>query len=199
VNAKRPCGRGLLRNVKLPPHTKISLKQRKANHITVVCNKEYYFSKGENTRHLSCRILRTLQNNQIPHCKEKRCPKPDIPENGRILGSKFFIGSTVQFSCNSGFTLYGSRKRTCQDDKTWNGTVAVCDNGNYSECGTSSFKPFHARARIVGGKIANEGSWPWAVRILIGDKHACGGTLINQEFVLTAAHCFGVDKTDLHE
>jgi hypothetical protein len=63
-------------------------------------------------------------------CLGKRCPKPDIPRNGRIFGNKFFIGSTVEFFCNSGFTLYGSRKRTCQDDKTWNGTVAVCDDGS---------------------------------------------------------------------
>ena len=63
-------------------------------------------------------------------CLGKRCPRPDFPKNGRMFGSKFFVGSTVEFFCNSGLTLYGSKKRTCQDDKTWNGTVAVCDDGS---------------------------------------------------------------------
>ena len=61
---------------------------------------------------------------------EKRCPKPTIPQHGRIFGNNFFIGSTVEFFCNSGFNLYGSRKRTCQEDKTWNGSVAICDDGS---------------------------------------------------------------------
>ena len=63
----------------------------------------------------------------------KRCQRPDIPQNGRIFGNKFYIGSTVEFFCNSGFTLYGSRKRTCLSDKTWNGTVAICDDGSKLE------------------------------------------------------------------
>ena len=29
--------------------------------------------------------------------------------------------------------MYGSRKRTCQSDKTWNGTVAICDDGSKLE------------------------------------------------------------------
>jgi hypothetical protein len=42
---------------------------------------------------------------------------------------------------------------------------------DYSECGTSSFKPFHARARIIGGKIADEGNWPWAIRIFVEGRY----------------------------
>ncbi|XP_015818761.3 chymotrypsin-like protease CTRL-1 [Nothobranchius furzeri] len=43
--------------------------------------------------------------------------------------------------------------------------------------------------RIVGGDNATSGSWPWQVSIHYSTSHICGGTLINDQWVLTAAHC----------
>ena len=44
-------------------------------------------------------------------------------------------------------------------------------------------------AFIIGGQDAQKGQFPWQVSIWEGNEHLCGGTLINDLFVLTAAHC----------
>ncbi|XP_071953688.1 uncharacterized protein [Antedon mediterranea] len=47
-------------------------------------------------------------------------------------------------------------------------------------------------ARIIGGTSAKRGSWPWQVQLILkgGGGHYCGGTLISEDYVISAAHCF---------
>jgi len=55
------------------------------------------------------------------------------------------------------------------------------------ECGLEN--PSGVEDRIVGGHEAAHHEWPWQVALFIDDAWFCGGSLISDEWVMTAAHC----------
>ncbi|CAF0794334.1 unnamed protein product [Adineta steineri] len=66
------------------------------------------------------------------------------------------------------------------------------------QCGCAFYQPV-IRARIVGGIESIPHSWPWIVSIRLASTNSpfCGGSLITDRYVLTAAHCFYDDLKKL--
>jgi len=57
---------------------------------------------------------------------------------------------------------------------------------DFNHCGQRPLQP----DRIVNGNIAAVGDWPWQVSLNNNGRHFCGGSLINDEWIISAAHCF---------
>lgn len=73
---------------------------------------------------------------------------------------------------------------------------------NSDTCGTRSIKFYPKRhAKIIGGHAAPYGAFPWQVEIQLFNyekdiyEHHCGGAVIGERLVLTAAHCTEVGLT----
>ena len=50
--------------------------------------------------------------------------------NGHVQGSGRVYRSNYNFTCNSGYILFGDDYITCTENGTWNGTSPVCVKGN---------------------------------------------------------------------
>lgn len=55
---------------------------------------------------------------------------------------------------------------------------------NILECGITN-----KQHRIVGGQETEVNQYPWMALLTYSGRFYCGGTLINDRYVLTAAHC----------
>ncbi|XP_044766031.1 serine protease nudel-like isoform X2 [Coccinella septempunctata] len=82
------------------------------------------------------------------------------------------------------------------NESSWMFSDSTCPQKNIMrisceslECG---FRPriVRYRARIVGGKNAGMGSWPWQAALYKEGEFQCGGSLISDKWLISAGHCF---------
>ncbi|KAL5014895.1 hypothetical protein ScPMuIL_009165 [Solemya velum] len=138
---------------------------------------------------------------QIDEKKYPVCSNTWLSDHGDLACLKLGYGAYIGFSEfqlvpnsnqryihfeNSGDHVSLLGKNSLRSDCP--GQKAVVITCELKGCGQRLVDP--QSSFIVGGENAVPGLHPWQVQIALeGIAHYCGGTLISQDFVLTASHC----------
>ncbi|XP_011057475.1 PREDICTED: limulus clotting factor C-like isoform X2 [Acromyrmex echinatior] len=160
----------------------------------------------------TCKSNYMLKGNTISVCVNNRwyqppsCHKICSPLNSTSVdiscsyhgktvscSERILPGTQATLACKSSYKLPltndpAYRELTCLDDGLWDRRLFRC----LPECGTSIA---HGNTLIVNGFAARTGIFPWHVGIYAKEntdryQQICGGTLINNNLVISAAHCF---------
>ncbi|XP_031645143.1 LOW QUALITY PROTEIN: CUB and sushi domain-containing protein 1 [Oncorhynchus kisutch] len=111
--------------------------------MMLICDPGYYY-KGQ--RVIRCQANSTWDYPEPrPACEIISCGDLGTPPNGNKIGTLTVFGATAIFSCNTGYTLVGSRVRECMSNGLWSGSQVQCFAGH---CGTPE--------PIVNGQIIGE-------------------------------------------
>ena len=151
--------------------------------------------QGENSQAVSCNtnpcppvILPVTYPPKINLGLPSTCPDPEKPLNGYYKITDQDGSYFATYHCKKHYYVHGPRLRHCESDGTWSDYVPYC----LPVCGESSLSYVnvqHQRLRIFGGGTSPRGLWPWQVALTVNSLFHCGGSVIAEDWVVTAAHC----------
>ena len=101
-------------------------------------------------------------------------PAPDAPADGQRSGSGTTFESTVNYTCNQGYTLQGDNKLTCMADREWSGSAPTCNRKLLAiRCSTIDI---HGLQKSIRAMILQcDDSWgiTWIVKYLHFSYNSC--------------------------
>lgn len=74
-------------------------------------------------------------------------------------------------------------------NKLYNKNDKGLTNAELSQPGCG-IRPLANQGKVISGTEAIPGDWGWSVSLSINGRHFCGGVLIDNSTVVSAAHCF---------
>ncbi|XP_044198340.1 uncharacterized protein LOC122974388 [Thunnus albacares] len=144
----------------------------------VTPNKIPTTGKESTTGHLSTEITSQGVDRTRPITGEASASQPPLSTTTTMTQNKI---TTTERDSSSTEISTSAQLSTTELDQT------TCTSGCHSQefvCGVAP-----RQSRIIGGQNASPGSWPWQASINVAERPICGGSLINNQWVLTAAHC----------
>ncbi|XP_077406772.1 transmembrane protease serine 9-like [Vanacampus margaritifer] len=128
------------------------------------------------------------------------CAQPNNPGvYVRVSRYQSWINSHIT-SDKPGFVQFNSSgpgadgNYTCPDVPVTEGLATTEDPVPILSSAESCGSPL-LNMNIVSGEDAQVGSWPWQASLQVFGTHVCGGSLINREWVMSAAQCFSSTST----
>lgn len=153
--------------------------------IKVCCNNLLRFSvDSENVRNL-------YEDDELEESREGRS----------LISSRSNVTETIVFTDDQPSGVLTSMLGIHDNNKTQDGRdLQRSSKETYSgkfpkDCGFINGIENMDESRIIGGETARRNAWPWFALLMVQRKNfgskslECGGTLISDKFVLTAAHC----------
>ncbi|XP_077323271.1 complement C1s subcomponent isoform X2 [Lithobates pipiens] len=155
--------------------------------VTVRCEDGYEIVTGDK-KTLSflakCQADGTWSNSHL-HCQPVDCGHPEEADFAEVTFKSSTYQSEAKYKCKSDYySLLGEDTYHCSLDGLWVNSKGQADPPTCKPvCGKTTLQ---LQSRIYGGSPAENGYFPWVIHFPLGNLG--GGSLISDQWVVTAAH-----------